>query len=111
MSGHRPFSDLTKHYTDEQRRLNAIGFERLKVKVAISEVLGEELLRENDDLCDLLCEAELDFSDRELVIAIEKQVRAAAGTPQNLSANQLQRIAELTGEVRNWIALSESTGV
>jgi hypothetical protein len=111
MSGHRPFSELTKHFTEEERRLNAIGSERLNVKVRLAETIGEQLLLQNDELSDLLCEAELDFSDRELVQAIEEQVAAVAGTAQDLTPGQRQRIAELTGEVRAWIALAESTGV
>ena len=50
MSGHRPFSELTKHFTEEDWRLVAIGTERLKAKVAIAEAIGEELLRQNDEL-------------------------------------------------------------
>jgi len=111
MSGHHPFSELTKHFTEEERRLNAIGTERLKVKVKIAETIGEQLLLQNDELSDLLCEAELDFSDTELVQAIEKQVAAVAGTTQDFTPAQHQRIAELTGEVRAWIALAESTEV
>ena len=111
MSGHRPFSDLTKDFTEEQRRLNSIGSHRLGVKIRIAETIGEKLLGENDELSDLLCEAELDFSDKELVKAIEEQVAAVAGTAQEFTGWQRQRIAELTGEVRAWIALAESTGV
>ena len=110
MSGHRPFSELTKHFTAEDRRLVAIGTKRLKVKVQLAEAIGEELLLENDELSDLLCEAELDFSDKELVEAIEKQVKAVAGTTRDFSPSQRQHITQLTQEVRSWIALAESTG-
>ena len=108
MSGHRPFSELTKHFTEEDRRLVAIGSERLNVKVLIAEAIGEELLLKNDDLSDLLCEAELDFSDRELVQAVEKQVAAVVGTAQDFNTAQRERIEELTDEVRRWISLAES---
>ena len=108
MSGHRPFSELTKHFTKEDWRLVAIGTERLKAKVAIAEAIGEELLRQNDELADLLCEAELNFSDNELVQAIEKQVAAVAGTAQDFTPARRKRINELTDEVRGWISLAES---
>ena len=69
------FPSLTKDFSPGRRRKrNAIGTGRLKVKVEIAEAIGEELLLENDELSGLLCEAELDFSDKELVQAIEKQV-------------------------------------
>ena len=111
MSGHRPFSELTRHFTDEDWRLHKIGVERLDVKIQISRVIGEKLLRRNDELSDLLIEAELDFSDKELVQAIERQVAAVAGTPEDFTPEQRQRIEELTGEVRGWIALAESVKV
>ena len=108
MSGHHPFSELTKHFTDEDWRLHKIGVERLDVKIQISEAIGEQLLRKNDELSDLLCEAELDFSDKELVQAIEEQVAAVAGTDQDFTPARRKRINELTDEVRGWIALAES---
>ena len=111
MSGHRPFSELTKDFSPERRQRNAIGTERLKVKVEIAEAIGKELLLKNDELSDLLCEASLDFSDKELVQAIEKQVAAVAGTAQDFTSAQRQRIEELTDEVRGWIALAESVKV
>ena len=111
MSGHRPFSELTKNFSPERRKRNAIGAERLKVKVEIAEAIGEELLLKNDELSDLLCEAELDFSDKELVQAIENQVATVAGTAQDFTPSQRQRIEELTAEVRGWIALAESVKV
>ena len=111
MSGHRPFSELTKDFPPERRQRIAIGTERLKVKVQIAETIGEELLRKNNELSDLLIEAELDFSDKELVQAIEKQVAAVAGTAQDFTPAQRQRIEELTDEVRGWIALAESVKV
>ena len=108
MSGHHPYSELTKHFTDEDWRLHKIGVDRLGVKIQIAEAIGEKLLRENDELSDLLCESELDFSDKELVQAIEKQVSAVAGTAQDLIPARRQRINELTDEVRGWISLAES---
>ena len=111
MSGHRPFSELTKDFAPERRQRIAIGTEPLKVKVRIAEVIGEELLRKNDELSDLLIEAELDFSDKELVQAIEKQVAAVAGTAQDFTPAQRKRIEELTDEVRGWIAMAESVKV
>ena len=106
-----PYSELTKHFTEEDRRLIKIGSARLKVKVQISRVIGEELLRQNDELSDLLCEAELDFSDRELLRAIAKQVEAVAGTERALSTAQLDSLRKLTDEVRQWIVLAESVKV
>ena len=108
MSGRHPYSELTKHFTEEDRRLVAIGTERLRVKAQIAESIGEDLLLKNDDLSDLLIEAELDFSDKDLLHAIEKQVDAVAGTAQDFTNEQRKRIVELTGEVRVWIALAES---
>lgn len=103
-----PYSELTKHFTDEDRRIIAKMGERLDVKIKLSDAIGEKLLRENDELSDLLIEAELDFSDKELVHAIEEQVAAVAGTEQDFTPDQHRRIAELTDEVRGWIALAES---
>ena len=111
MSGHRPFSELTKNFSLERKRQNAVGSQRLGVKIQIANVIGEELLRQNDELSDLLCETELDFSDKELVAAIEQQVAAVAGTPEDFTPAQRERLAELTGEVRGWIALAESVKV
>ena len=111
MSGHRPFSELTKDFSAERRRRIDIGVKRLDIKIQISRAIGEKLLRENDELSDLLCEAELDFSDKELVQAIEKQVADVAGTAQDFTPAQRQRIEELTDEVRGWIALAESVKV
>lgn len=108
MSGHRPFSELTKHFTEEDHRLVAIGTERLNVKILLAEAIGEELLLKNDELSDLLTEAELDFSDKELVQAIEEQVATIAGTAQDFTPAQRKRIMELTDEVRAWISLAES---
>ena len=104
-----PYSELTKHFTDEDRRIIAKMGERLDVKIKLSDAIGEKLLRENDELSDLLCEAELDFSDKELVQAIEEQVAAVAGTAQDFTPARLKRISELTDEVRGWIALAESS--
>ena len=106
-----PYSELTKHFTEEDQQLIAIGSQRLDVKIQIAKTIGEELLRKNDELSDLLIEAELDFSDKELVQAIEKQVAAVAGTAQDFTPEQDQRIEELTDEVRGWIALAESVRV
>ena len=106
-----PYSELTKHFTEEDRRLIKIGSARLKVKVQISRVIGEELLLESDELSDLLCEAELDFSDKELLQAIAEQVDAVAGTERALSTAQLDRLRKLTDEVRQWIALADSVKV
>ena len=103
-----PYSDLTKHFTEEDWRLVKIGSERLDVKIQISRAIGKELLLKNDELSDLLCEAELDFSDKELVQAIEKQVAAVAGTVQDFTPARRKRINELTDEVRGWISLAES---
>lgn len=111
MSGHRPFSELTRHFTDEDWRLHKIGVERLDVKIQIARVIGEELLRQNDELSDLLIESELDFSDKELVQAIEEQIAAVEGTERAFTPAQRQRIEELTDEVRGWIALAESVKV
>ena len=106
-----PYSELTKHFTEEDWRLIKIGSDRLKVKVQIAESIGQELLLKNDELSDLLIEAELDFSDKELVAAIESQVAAVAGTTQDFTPERRQRIEELTNEVRGWIALAESVKV
>ena len=106
-----PYSELTKHFTDEDREIVAKMRERLRIKVALAEAIGEELLLKNDELSDLLIEAELDFSDKELVAAIEKQVAAVAGTAQDFTPEQCQRIEELTDEVRGWIDLAESVKV
>ena len=111
MSGHRPFSELIKDWPEERLREMKLGSERLDVKIQISRVIGEKLLRRNDELSDLLIEAELDFSDKELVAAIEQQVAAVAGTPDDFTPEQRQRIAELTSEIRGWIALAESVKV
>ena len=111
MSGHRPFSELTKDFSQERRRLNAIGSNRLGIKVEIARIIGEELLLKNDDLSDLLCEAELDFSDKELLNAIQQQIEAVAGTAQEFNSEQLRRLAELTDEIRGWITLAESVKV
>ena len=111
MSGHRPFSELIKDWPEERLREVKLGSERLGVKIQISRVIGEKLLRRNDELSDLLIESELDFSDKELVAAIEQQVEAVAGTPDEFTPEQRQRIAELTDEIRGWIALAESVKV
>ena len=104
-----PYSEITKHFTEEDWRLIKMGSARLKVKVQIARAIGEELLLKNDELSDLLCEASMDFSDKELVQAIEEQVAAVAGTPQDFTPEQRRRIEELTDEVRGWIALAESS--
>ena len=106
-----PYSELTKHFTDEDRRLVKLGSERLDVKIQIARVIGEELLRQNDELSDLLIEAELDFSDKELVQAIEEQIAALEGTERAFTPAQRERLQELTGEIREWIALAESVKV
>ena len=111
MSGHRPFSELIKDFSNERLEGIKLGSARLKVKAKIAEAIGEDLLRANDELSDLLCEAELDFSDLELVASIEKQVAAVAGTEQDFTPTQLERIGKLTEEVRSWIASSESVKV
>ena len=111
MSGHHPFPELTKRFTEEDWRLIKIGSARLKVKVQIAESIGQELLLKNDELSDLLIEASMDFSDKELVQAIERQVAAVAGTERDFTPAQRQRIEELTDEVRSWIALAESVKV
>ena len=111
MSGHRPFRDLIKDWPEERLREMKLGSARLDVKIQISRAIGKELLLKNDELSDLLCEASLDFSDKELVQAIEKQVAAVAGTAQDFTPAQRQRIEELTDEVRGWIALAESVKV
>ena len=111
MSGRHPYSELTKHFTEEDWRLIKLGSARLKVKVEIARVIGEELLRRNDELSDLLCEAELDFSDKELLLAISQQVDAVAGTEKAFTSAQLDRLRELTDEVRQWIELAESVKV
>ena len=103
-----PYSELTKHFTEEDWRQIKIGSARLEVKVQISRAIGEKLLRENDELSDLLCEASMDFSDKDLVEAIEKQAAAVAGTAQDFTPARRKRISELTDEVRGWIALAES---
>ena len=106
-----PYSELTKHFTEEDWRLIKLGSARLNVKVEIARIIGEELLRQNDALSDLLCEAELDFSDKELLQAIAEQVDAVAGTERAFTSAQLDRLRVLTGEVRQWIALAESVKV
>ena len=111
MSGHRPFSELTKDFSAERKRRNSVGSQRLALKIQIAQTIGEDLLRENDDLADLLCEAELDFSDKELLQAIAYQVASVNGTKREFSHSLLQRLEELTGEVRRWIELAESAKV
>ena len=111
MSGHRPFSELTRDFSPERKRRNAKGSARLGVKIQIAKVIGEDILRENDVLSDLLCETELDFADKELLQAIEQQIQAVEGTEQALTPDQLKRIDELTAEIRNWIALAASVKV
>ena len=111
MSGHRPFQDLIKDWPEERLREMKLGSERLGVKIQISRVIGEKLLRQNDELADLLIEAELDFSDRKLLQAIEEQIAAVEGTEQAFTPAQQERIRELTDEVRGWIALAESIKV
>ena len=111
MSGHHPFSELTKNFSPERRQRNAIGAQRLDVKIQIAEAIGEKLLRQNDGLSDLLCDSDLDSTDKELVAAIERQVVAVVGTADNFTPAQRRRIAELTGEVRGWIAQAESVQV
>ena len=106
-----PYSELTKHFTEEDWRLVKIGAERLDVKIQISRTIGKELLLKNDELSDLLCEAELDFSDKELLQAIAEQVDAVAGTERAFTSAQLDRLRELTDEVRKWIELAESVKV
>ncbi len=106
-----PYSELTKHFTKEDWRLIKLGSARLNVKVELARVIGEELLRQNDALSDLLCEAELDFSDKELLQAIAEQVDAVAGTERAFTSAQLDRLRVLTDEVRGWIALAESIKV
>ena len=108
MSGHHPFRDLIKDWPEERLRKMKLGSERLDVKIKLSDAIGEKLLRENDELSDLLCEVELDFSDKELVEAIEEQIAAVAGTAQDFTSARRKRIDELTDEVRGWIALAES---
>ena len=105
------YSELTKHFTDEDRQIVAKMRKRSDVKIQIAEAIGEKLLRQNDELSDLLCEAELDFSDKELVRAIEEQIAAVEGTEQALTSEQRRHIEELTNEVRSWIALAESVKV
>ena len=111
MSGHRPFSELIKDFSPERKRRNNIGSQRLALKVQIAQTIGEELLRENEDLSELLCEAELDFSDKELLKAIANQVASVNGTKREFSQSKLQRLEELTGEVCRWIELAESAKV
>ena len=111
MSGHRPFSELIKDFSPERKRRNAIASQRLALKVQIAQTIGEELLRENEDLSELLCEAELDFSDKELLKAIANQVALVNGTKREFSQSKLQRLEELTGEVCRWIELAESAKV
>ena len=107
----KPYSELTKHFTQEDWRLIKLGSARLKVKVEIARVIGKELLLKNDELSDLLCEAEMDFSDKELLKAIQEQIEAVAGTAQEFSPEQLSRLAELTDEIRGWIAQAKSVRV
>ena len=111
MSGHRPFSELIKDWPEERLREMKLGSERLGVKIQIARVIGEELLRQNDELSDLLIEAELDFSDKELVQAIEEQIAALEGTERAFTPAQRERLQELTDEIREWIALAESVKV
>ncbi len=111
MSGHRPFSELIKDWPEERLQKIKLGSARLNVKVEIARVIGEELLRQNDALSDLLCEAELDFSDKELLQAIADQVDAVAGRERAFTSAQLDRLRVLTDEVRGWIALAESIKV
>ena len=111
MSGHRPFSELIQDFPKERLEGIKLGSERLEVKIQISRAIGEELLRENNDLSDLLCEAELDFSDKELVQAIEEQIAAVEGTERAFTSEQQRHIKELTNEVHSWIALNESVKV
>ena len=111
MSGHRPFSELTKDFSPERKRRNAKGSARLGVKIQIAKVIGEDILRENEALSDLLCETELDFADKELLQAIEQQIQAVEGTEQALTPERRQRIEELTSEIRGWIAQAKSVSV
>ena len=111
MSGHRPFSELMKGFSKERLEEIKLGSERLDVKIQLSRLIGEELLRQNDELSDLLIESELDFSDKKLVQAIEEQIAAVAGTAQDFTPAQRNRLQELTDEVRGWIALAESVKV
>ena len=106
-----PYSELTKHFTEEDWQLVKKGAERLDVKIQISRVIGEELLLKNDELSDLLCEAELDFSDKELLKAIQEQIAAVVGTAQEFSPEQLRQLSELTDEIHGWIALAGSIKV
>ena len=108
MSGHRPFSELTKDWSEERLERLRLGSERMHVKIQISRVIGQELLHENDELSDLLCEAELDFSDKELLKAITDQIGAVSETEKAFTPAQLERLSKLTNEVRQWIALAES---
>lgn len=111
MSGHRPFSELTRDFSPERRRRNALASQRLEVKIQIARIIGEKLLRQNDELAGLLCDPDLDATDRELVAAIERLVAAVAGAADDFSPAQRRRIAELTDEVRGWIAQSKSVQV
>ena len=111
MSGHHPFSELIKDFSPERRRLNAIGSQRLGVKIRIAENIGQKLLLANDELSDLLCDSDLDSTDKELIAAIESQLAAVAGAPDDLTPARHRRLAELMDEVRGWIAQAESVQV
>lgn len=107
MSGHHPFSELTKDFSPERRRRNTLASQRLEVKIQIAQIIGEKLLRQNDALADLLCDPDLDATDWELVAAIERQVAAVAGAADDFTPPQRRRLAELVGEVRGWILQAE----
>lgn len=111
MSGHRPFSELTGDFSPERRRRNDLASRRLEVKIQLAQAIGEKLLRQNDELADLLCDPDLDATDGELVAAVERQVAAVAGATDDFSPAQRRRIAELTNEVRGWIAQAKSVQV
>ena len=111
MSEHHPISELLRDFPKERLERIKLGSERLEVKIQISRAIGEELLRENNELPDLLCEAELDFSDKELVQAIEDQIAAVEGTERAFTPEQQRHIKELTNKVHGWIALNESVKV
>ena len=111
MSGHRPFSELTRDFAPERQRRNALASRRLEVKIQLAQAIGEKRLRQNDELAELLCDPDLDATDRELVAAIERQVAAAAGSAADFSPAQRRRIAELTDVVRGWIAQAKSVQV
>ncbi len=100
-----------KDLPEEPLQETKLGSDRLKVKVQIAKIIGEELLRKNDKLCDLLCEAETDLSDKELLLAIAEQVNTVSGTERALTSAQLDQLSELTNEVREWIEQAESAKV